>query len=749
MSPRPSTPACFLVTLAAGLALALPPAAGQSRFGDVTQVTAVEIPVQVVRDGEPVRGLTGKDFEVYEGGKKQPVVGFDVVDLATVAGPPAGNAPSTPVPAAARRHFLVLFDLAYSETKSILKAQEAVAGVVIKNLTPSDLVAVATYSPADGTHLLLNFTADPRQIAAAIERIGAPSLVDRSADPLHILADQSLLAPAVGNNPVTVSYGQMAGQNAGLKAMAQEYLENVARVSERSSREQQTAQVSALTRAYVDLARLMAGVSGRKEVVYLSEGFDSSILQGVDSKEDQDLMALQASKGESYKIDSDKRYGNTRGNNELEKMMEGFRRADCVIQAVDIGGVRGAPDPTGAVHNDQTMGASRASGEAALFQMAHDTGGELYRNFNDLGAAMQQLLRKTSVTYVLTIQPEKLKSDGAYHNLRVELKNAQRGTRVSFRPGYYAPRPYSMQGGVERVLTAANELMSGAPAGGGGGGAVQTAVLAAPFRGAGDRAYVPVLIEADGNSLLGAPVVPAGAAAELAIGTLPAEIYVYAMDKNGAVGDYFVQTLALDLAKVTPALRQAGLKFFGHLELAPGDYAVRVLVRNGLTGAFGARVEPLTVPDFAAGKPVLLSPFFPERPGKWLMVKERPRGEQSGAGYPFMAGDRAYVPASRPALVSGQQAALALVGWNWGPGELKAEARVLSFDGRDAGRGELEVTGREPGSELGPERLEATFRPPPGLAPGAYELAVTVTGASGSRTVTLPFAVAAPGAGSA
>jgi VWFA-related protein len=765
--PAPRRRCRLPAALLALSSLTLAPASGQGGgFRESTQVTAVEIPVQVVRDDEPVRGLAAEDFEVYEGDRRQPVTGFDVVDLSAAAAAsgaaPAGAAsPPVPMPAAARRHFLLLFDLANSEAKSILKAQQAAGDVMVRNLTPSDLVAVARYSPADGTHLILNFTADRSQIGEALQRIGVPTLSDRTADPLRLIFDfysrlDNVPGSATATNP-------RASMRAELQAMALEYLEKLQRASERASREQQTARVGAMTRALDDLARLMAGVSGRKQVVYFSEGFDSAILQGVDSKQERDEMASQAMSGDNYKVDSDRLFGNTRETNRTARMLESFRRADCVIQAVDIGGLRGASEPAGVKPSDQTMGYTRPSGEAVLFQMAHDTGGELYRNFNDLGAAMQQLMHKTSVTYLLTIQPAGLHADGAYHPLRVELRNAPRGTRVTFRPGYYAPRPYRLQSGAERALTAADELMSGAK---GGAGAVAATVLAAPFR-AGEKAYVPVLIDVDGASLLagapaagaaagsaGAPAVtaslpPVSGGAAAPAGQLPAEIYVYAMDRGGVVGDYLVQTLALDLAKVGPQLRQGGLKFFGHLELAPGDYTLRVLVRNGTTGAAGARVAPLAVPDFGGGKPVLLAPFLHEPPGRWLLVRELPRGQLGDAPYPFMAGDQPFVPASRPALVPGQEAALSLVGWNWGPGDIDARARILSPEGRDAGAARLELKGREAESEGSPERIEVVFRPPAALPPGDYQLAVTVTGAGGSRTAAVPFSILARPPGSA
>ena len=139
-------------------------------------------------------------------------------------------------------------------------------------------------------------------------------------------------------------------------------------------------------------------------------------------------------------------------------------------------------------------------------------------------------------------------------------------------------------------------------------------MVSMPAAAGGDTADVPVVIEIDGPSLL-----------HLHKGEdVPVEIYVYAVDEKGKVGDYLAQTLALDRVKVEEKLLQAGLKFYGHLELPPGSYKARVLVRNGRTGAHGLRVLSLEVP--AAGtagpaEPILLPPFFPESKGQWLVLR--------------------------------------------------------------------------------------------------------------------------------
>jgi len=344
------------------------------------------------------------------------------------------------------------------------------------------------------------------------------------------------------------------------------------------------------------------------------------------------------------------------------------------------------------------------------------------------------MLKKTSVTYVLSFQPETLKKDGSFHRLRVELKNAPRGARVVHRPGYYAPRPFASRTQLEKSLEAAQQVLSGKESGG-----ISAAVLAAPFSVGDEKAYVPVLIEIDGKSLAeGMP----------ATGAMPTEIYVYAMDANGKVGGFFSQTIGLDLAKVLPVLKQSGIKFFGHLDLAPGDYSIRVLVRNGATGEIGSRVASVQVPAFGGAKPVLLPPFFPETPGKWLMVREAAKPDDRKVDYPFMAGEQPYIPASLPALTPGQDAAMSLVAYHLKPGgDLQASAQVLRADGQDAGQGVVRVINRASNPKDGSDRVMASFRPPQ-LSPGEYTVLVTVTDAGGaSQTSSATFIVpGAPGA---
>jgi VWFA-related protein len=718
----------FTAVLAvAGLGLVTRPgSAAQQTFSESTQVVAVEVPVQVVKDGEPVRGMTANDFELYDGRKKVPVTGFEVLDLAAPLTP---GAPAAPVPVSARRHFLMMFDLSYSEPKSIVKARLA-AQKVVDTLHPTDLVAVAIYSTQQGPQLVLGFTPDRRQIAAAIDTLGVPKLVDRSPDPLKLVYSQTQANRFNEPEPPPTS-GAGAAARAAKEDALLDTLANFAAGTEHAERKAQEQLVLGLTRSFADLARLMAEVGGRKYVVYLSEGYDASLVSGKSNLaprsagEDQDITFDAGDQGRivanTDATGSDDKFGSSRSLNAVEKMLESFRRADCVIQAVDIGGLRAAGD----------QGARRADGREALFNMAKSTGGELFENYNDLAAAMGQMLRRTGVTYVLSFQPADLKPDGSFHSLRVELKNAPRGARVVARPGYYAPLPYKQQPVQQKLLEAASDLMSK------DSGTIATSVLAAPFGVGKERAYVPVVIEVDGATLLAGKQDP----------KLPVEIYIYALDHNGTIQDFLSQTIGFDLTKVESPLRQSGLKFFGHVDLAPGTYSLRTLVRNGTTGATSLRVTALKVPAFGTGEAALLPALFQEAPGRWVPVRENPKPGQPPPPYPFMLKDQPYIPASRPVLTPGQDSRLVLVGYNLKPGEWKAHAQVMAADGKEMPGGAFKVVDKEIGGAGGPSRLLATFQPPAALPPGDYSLRITLTdGAGKEETSVSPFAVGGAGA---
>ncbi len=733
------TGSAVAISTAFAITLLAAPASGQT-FAGSTEVVEIEVPVQVVRDGQPVRGLTADDFALYEGRRKLAVSGFRVADLAAPAGSPgAPGASRGAVPAAAQRRFLLLFDLAFSSPKSIAAAREAARGLVLKGLKAGDLAGVATYSAAHGAEIALGFTSDRRQLDAALDSLGAVR-DPHGADPLRLVVAPGGRGGAAGRTSGPSLEADTARSNDLLDAQGGQ----LASLGKQATRANEKAAVTALTRSETELARLLGSLPGRKQIVYFSEGFDSSFLTGsaaalpsaggADASDAGDVGALQQqdrANQDFYLTDSEATAGSTQALNAVERMLEELRRADCVIQAVDIGGLRAG--------GDQSPGA-RTAGKDSLLAMARGTGGELIQNTNDLAGAIGGVLERTSVTYVLSFQPEK-GAPGAYHRVRVELKNAPRGTRIASRAGYYSPRPYGQLNPLEKLFDASSRLMAGTEA-----GSIPGAVLAAAFRAAGEKAYVPVQIEVDGAGLLAVPAGSAGSAGTAGGGVLPVEVYAYALDASGAIQDFFYQSLAFDLDKAGAQLRQGGLRFFGHLDLAAGEYSVRTLIRNGASGAFSLRATALTVPAFGKG-PALLPPLFPDpAANRWALVHEAPRGNPGGGAppaYPFMARKQPFYPAARPSLAEGKETPLALIGYDLGAAAVQTGARILDADGKQVATGGVRVVQREAGADGAPDVLLAAFRPPR-LPPGVYVLEVSV-GAAGAAPAAsrAPFVITA------
>ena len=725
-SPLPGLLLILLILVLPALA-ALPAAAAKPAaapqtptFEGSSQVVAVEVPVNVVgRDGEPVRGLSAGDFEVYDGNDRQTISSFEVVDLKTMneAAPVPGAPEAAPAPPelrpAARRHFLLLFDLSFSTPSSILKARMAARDFVLHSLHPTDLAAVATYSLETGPKLIVTFTPDRVQLARAVDTLGYHQSLESGVhnDALRFLIeepDDALLSSVSGTS---------RNDRQDLKdAAIYDYLKAIAIAAEKDERSFQMSRVSNYSRSLAVVAKALNAVQGRKQVIFFSEGFDSRLLLGRDNtgdssaQEDDDNVAF----GQSYFVDSDQRFGNTSLQGDINRMLDQFRRADCVIQAVDIGGLRAGADEQ-----------ARPSGEGALFYMANETGGELFKDANNLREPLDRMLERTSVTYLLTFERSDLKTDGAYHKLRVKAKLPP-GARLTHRAGYYAPRPFQQLDPLERNLLASDGIASAAPR-----RDLDLNVLAASFRATPERAYVPVIIEASGKSLL------AGEKGK----KLDVEIYAYVSDQQGRMRDFFNRRVALDLEKggARKGMEEGGIKYYGHFDLEPGSYHIRVLVRNSGSGRTGVQTVPVTVPSYAQAQPVLLPPFFMEDHQKWLLVREQTGGDS--VIYPFTVSGEPYVPAARPVLSGERPARLCLVAYNLGKGDLAVKGEVLAADGKASPQGKLSRVERTATGIQGLDKLVATFDPA-GLSAGDYVLKVAVTDPAGHKqTNSLPFHV--------
>jgi len=727
----PQSLLAILLALFAGPALAAKDAKDAKvqtpTFEGTSQVVSVEVPVNAVdRDGQPLRGLTADDFEVWDGNERQQISSFEAVDLSALEAAHAAAGPGSvqPLPeldSSARRHFLLLFDLSFSSPTAVLKARLAARDFMLNRLHPSDLAAVATFTIERGPKLVMTFTPDRAQLARAIDTLGMQhGLQIDKADPLRFIIEGDFNASGASS--------MMAESNRAQRdQMVFQELQSLSLLAEKTERSYAIGRITDFSHSLTNLGRALNSVQGRKQVVMFSEGFDSRLLIGRDTLDaDNDLDNANIAGGFSYLVDNDARFGSMTLQNQMNRMLEEFRRADCVIQAVDIGGLR---DRTDATNRPQI------NGQESLFYMANETGGELYKDANNLGDQLNRLLTRTSLTYVLTFERSDLKTDGSYHRLRVKVGKLPAGGRLSYRTGYYAPRPFRDLSPLEKNLLASDNIAAGTPR-----RDIAMNVLLAPFRASPKEAYVPVILEVAGRSLL------SGQPGD----KVNVEIYAYASDAQGQMRDFFTQKVGFDLSKGRKGFEESGLKYYGHLDLPPGDYRVRVLVRNAQTGHTAVESVQVQVPAYGETRPFLLPPFFIDKGAHWLMLRENDQTSRSGNGgaggasmfYPFTVSGEPYVPAAKPVLHGDEKARVCLVAYNLGKGDLSVQGQVVSPDGKSAPAPGLAMVERTATGISGLDKLLATFEPR-ALGAGDYVLQVAVTDPRTGRkeTNSLPFKV--------
>ncbi len=688
----------------------------EDTFEETTEVLEVEVPVNVIaKDGSPVRGLSIDDFTILDEGKKRKIVGFRVVDLDVIEPNQTRVEIERAVPAAARRHFLLLFDLSFSSPTAVIRAREAARDFVFEQLHPTDLVGVAMHTIETGGRLLVTFTPDRAQVLRAIDTLGAPQFLQLARrDPLRFIIDDPDIS-GFQSSQVSNDTAALRGQQDSLI----EHLRVIAKEMAKTEKSFDRGRVSSWSRSMGGLARLMDNIKGRKHVVYFTQGWDGTLLFGRtpsanDPKFQEDIEALQ--RGQSWSVDTDNLYGNTSLQGDMGELIEQFRRADCVLQTVDISGLTADTDD---------VERNRQATRAAFFYLSNDTGGALFQDANNFGDQLGEILERSSVTYILTFRPDDIEYDGEFRELKVKV-DAARGARASHRQGYYAPRPYGALHPLEKSLLASDAIA----------GAVEKQelrmnILTAPFRASEQEAYVPIIVEIDGGDLL----------VDQDHDQLPVEFYAYASNEFGEMKDFFTQMVTLDLTTGREAFAATGLKYYGHLDLPPGDYLLRVLARNAHSGRSGVQTASVVVPEYAQAKPVLLPPFFLEGNKDWFLVRETTNGQaQKRVVYPFTVKGEPYIPAAVPNLDAQEEARLCLVAYNLGEGNLRLEGTIVAEDGTIIEADVLALQERTITGIQGLDKLLATFNPN-GLEPGEYTLRVALRNeASGAiETNSIPF----------
>lgn len=630
-TPLPGAWLAAFVALGAAAYASPPPPSGQKPplvFG--TDVALVQVPVFVSgRGGSAVTGLTPKDFVVEEDGRPVDIVSFRYIDTTAQESQEEIKQSS-----AARRRFLLLFDKSFTDPAGLSRAQRAAKEFVLKNLAESDLAAVATFDFLRGLRLIANFTEDRRVLEHAIHTLGTANLT-KISDPLAIAADFQATdlvrerTTDTSETPQEVLTGVLSVLVRQMQGAEEQSYKNRVRI---------------LLDGLRELGFSLRRIPGRKQILYFSTGFNSTLLAGQDVPE-QRRMSEAIVSGRVWEVDSTLRFGDASFRSEVDEALASLTRSDSVVHAIDLSGI-GKAEGYGQLP-PEAQPSRDASGRESLALIAAETGGRFFKDANDLGPVLREMADLTSRYYVLGVQPREARADGSFRKLRVRVR--PKGLRLSHRPGFFErtaeaePSPT-----LQRQFEAAELLVST--------GDARAPVDHLPFR----VLILPVPTNTERQSLGIVIQVPRNSLGDRA-GAL--EMFGYAISRSGDIEDHFAHFLKLDAVVPDAGVSEpTGLSFAGRFEVPPGDYTLKFLAQRP-TGEASTRFFDVTVPKRQASAGFLLPPLFAANPRAWVEVALKGRGE---AGLPLKidAGSGPFLPRTDLSVRPGRRERLVLVAYD-------------------------------------------------------------------------------------
>jgi len=658
-----------------------------------SEVSLVSIPVFVTdRSGKAAPGLSISDFELFEDGKRVPIVSFQYID--TTAEEQQELIREAP---AARRRFLFLFDLSFTDPGGLHRAQAAARTFLRTRLAESDLAAVMTFDTNRGMRMVANFTEDRGLLGHAVETLGVPNLA-RIQDPLNL--SFSAVDIQAGGRGNSTSNEQASG-------LADSFLQALALRLRAADEGLYQQQVLGLIGSFDELGKALRGVEGRKQLVYFSAGFNQQALvgmQGADARTASESLA----QGRLWEVDSNARFGDARLRTVFAEMTRVLANADTVVHAVDVTGLGGDHLLT-----ETTVSADlqrKVFGRESLNFVSSETGGRFFRDSNDLGQVLGEIQDMTSRFYILGYQPESLKGPGKFHKLKVKV--ARRGSNLSHRAGYFERVPAAQQTTLQRKFESAQLVMTGA-----GTNDLKFSSVCLPFPEKGDRQTLGLVIQVPKEELHWA----GGEALSL-------EVYGYAVAEDGSVADHIAQ-----LARVDPAVADAdetmrGLSFYGSLRVPPGRYTIKLMVQENGSGESGAQFLDLNVPPHDARVGFLLPPVVMDDSGRWLGLDLDQKKQDRGPS-PFHVAGRPFLPRADFKVEGGGREKLVLIAWEPGRGQdpasgIEIQSSLLDARGQPMPAGVMRIANVN--RETGGRRTYVLDYTPDKVADGDYTLRIGV-----------------------
>ena len=543
----------------------------RSNEDEVVRITTNLVQVDAVitdKNGKLINDLRADEVQIFEDGHQQKITNFSFVtsEASTtpplLSAPPDKNAPPLPPaklhPEDVRRTIALVVDDLGLSFRSTYDVRNALKKFVDQQMRPGDLVAIIRTSGGIGA--LQQFTADKRQLYAAIERVkwfinGRSSVGAFAPIESKTPADDRLWAPDAK---------QSANED------VNQFREDVFAVGT----------LGAI--GYV--VKGMRELPGRKSILLMSDGFRIS---SVDDPE-RNYRTLLA----------------------LRRLIDQANRATVVIYTMNASGLQvfglTAADSTAGRSSEeieQMLSDRRTSAfesQDGLNYLAKETGGIAIRNTNDLSGGIRRVIEDQKSYYLIGYRPDESTFDAksgrrTFHKLSLKIT----------RPGKYSVR---MRNGFYGISEADEKALALTPR------QQLLRALTSPFGAAGVHVRLTTLFANDpktGSYMRSLLYVNANdlTFTDLPNGEHTAEFDVVAITfgDNGSVIDQVGQSFTLRArAEEFARLRRDGFVFFLTVPIKKaGAYQLRAALRDHATSRIGSASQFIEVPDIKKNRLVV------------------------------------------------------------------------------------------------------------------------------------------------
>ena len=439
-------------------------------LGGVTTQLVVEDVIIKSKDGNPVTGLKAGDFTITEDGKPQEISVFEFQKLESEAIAPAPEAlkPRAPEPAKPeapkppevkpvtasqiapekpgdikykdKRLLVMFFDMTSMPIADQMRAQTAAKKFIRTQMTPSDLMAVMTFS--SDVKVVEDFTDDRDQLEKDVNNL--------------------IIGEGQGFDETT-SDDSSSDTGAAFSADDTEF--NIFNTDR---------QLSALETA----VKMLGSLNEKKALVYFASGMTKN---GMDNQAQLQatINAAIRSNVSFYPIDA-------RG----------------LVASAPLGdATKGSPGGQGMYSGSSARSAQGnfQGQQETLYTLASDTGGKALLDNNDLSMGIVQAQKDISSYYIIGYYSKNDALDGKFRRIKISLKDSAAASKIAkmdYRQGYFAGKVFAKFTASDKERQLSEALMLADPV-----TEIDIALEIDYFRLARDRYFVPVVAKIPGSEL--------------------------------------------------------------------------------------------------------------------------------------------------------------------------------------------------------------------------------------------------------